>query len=49
LKPRPHAFRLQVANRLEPADCRDSLTGDVNLDAMLETSTPSARPSWAAS
>lgn len=29
-------FRLQVANRLEPADYRDSLTGEVNLDAMLE-------------
>jgi predicted amidohydrolase YtcJ len=29
-------FRLQVANRLEPADYRDALTGAVNLDAMLE-------------
>jgi len=29
-------FRLQVANRLEPADYTDSLTGEVNLDAMLE-------------
>jgi hypothetical protein len=29
-------FRLQVANRLEPADYRDSLTGAVNIDAMLE-------------
>jgi len=29
-------FRLQVANRLEPADYRDSLTGAVDIDAMLE-------------
>jgi predicted amidohydrolase YtcJ len=29
-------FRLQVANRLEPADYTDSLTGQVNIDAMLE-------------
>jgi hypothetical protein len=29
-------FRIQVANRLEPADYRDALTGEVNLDAMLE-------------
>jgi hypothetical protein len=29
-------FRLQVANRLEPADYTDSLSGEVDLDAMLE-------------
>lgn len=29
-------FRLQVANRLEPADYTDPLTGAVNVDAMLE-------------
>jgi hypothetical protein len=29
-------FRLQVANRLEPADYTDPLTGQVNIDAMLE-------------
>jgi len=29
-------FRLQVATRLEPADYRDPLTGEVNLDAMLD-------------
>lgn len=29
-------FRLQVATRLEPADYTDSLTGAVDLDAMLE-------------
>lgn len=28
--------RLQVANRLEPADYTDSLSGEVDLDAMLE-------------
>jgi len=29
-------FRLQVANRLEPADYTDPLTGEVDVDAMLE-------------
>jgi len=29
-------FRLQVASRLEPADYKDSLTGEVDIDAMLE-------------
>mgnify|MGYP003396944577 CR=1 FL=1 len=29
-------FRLRVANRLEPADYTDALTGAVNIDAMLE-------------
>ncbi|MDT8322297.1 MAG: amidohydrolase family protein [Xanthomonadales bacterium] len=29
-------FRIQVANRLEPADYRDSLSGAVDIDAMLE-------------
>jgi len=28
-------FRLQVATRLEPADYRDSLSGEINLDQML--------------
>ena len=28
-------FRLQVANRLEPADYRDSLSGEINLEQML--------------
>ena len=28
-------FRIQVANRLDPADYRDSLSGQINLDQML--------------
>jgi len=29
-------FRLQVATRLEPAEYRDSLTGEINLDQMMQ-------------
>jgi predicted amidohydrolase YtcJ len=29
-------FRLQIANRLDPADYTDPLTGQVNIDSMLE-------------
>jgi len=29
-------FRIQVANRLEPADYQDSLSGQINLDQMME-------------